>query len=211
MKKIVLVLFVLVAALAVWRYRQPLQTALAEVRGDRAATTAETSPELAASAGAKLAALASGERDVVALSGPELQSLIRYQFPQLLPAFVDSPRVEIRNSRVRVRGRVPVEHLPRISGVGDAAAFLPDTTELSITGQFMPLADGRVALGIDQVSTGRIPLPGRLVPGLLRQLGRADEPGLPADALALTLPRGVSAVYLRGDSLYLRNGGRTRN
>jgi hypothetical protein len=210
MRRIVFVLALLVIGLAVWRFRAPLADAVADIRGERDGA-AETSPELAAGADRKLEALASGEAAVVALSGPELQSLLEYRYPQVLPAFVDSPRVEIRRGRLRVRGRVPVEHLPRVGGIGDAAAFLPDTAELAVTGQFMPLDDGRVALGIDEVSTGMIPLPRRLLPGLLRQLGRQDEPGLPNDALALPLPGGAGTAFLRGDSLYLRAHAGTRN
>jgi hypothetical protein len=210
MRTIVFILFVLVVALAAWRFQEPLRNALANVRGDRG-RAAEASPELAAAADRKLDALASGETRLIALGGPELQSLLQYQYAQVLPAFVDSPRVDIRRGRLRVRGRVAVENLPRIGGIGDAASFLPDTAELAVTGQFMPLGDGRVALGIDEVSTGMIPLPRRFLPGLLRQLGRRDEPGLPEDALALPLPSGASTAYLRGDSLYLRANGGNRN
>jgi hypothetical protein len=40
-----------------------------------------------------------------------------------------------------------------------------------------------------------------LVAGALRKLGRNDEPGLPDDALAIPLPPGADAAYVRGDSL----------
>jgi hypothetical protein len=60
------------------------------------------------------------------------------------------------------------------------------------------------------VSAQRFPLPARLVPGALERLGRTDEPGLPPDAIALPLPPGVAAAYVRRDSLVLlalpRNG-----
>jgi hypothetical protein len=105
-----------------------------------------------------------------------------------------------------------VERLPQLSELGEAAAFLPDTTEVGVTGQLLPLRAGRVALAVDQVRAARIPLPKRLVPGALRKLGRKAEPGLPADALALPLPPGVDAAYVRGDSLvFLKNGRTSKN
>jgi hypothetical protein len=210
MRRIVLLLFCVVLAVAAYRFRDPLLALLADARADRHAGE-QASPELADSADRKLAALANGEREVVALSGAELQSLLEFRYTQVLPAFVDSPSIEIRRGRIRVGGRVPVENLPSVRGIGEAAAFLPDTAELAVTGQFLPLGDGRVALGIDDVSSGRIPLPRRLLPGLLRQLGREDEPGLPSDALPLPLPPGARDAYLRGDSLYRRGVGRASN
>jgi hypothetical protein len=207
MKRIVLALFLAVVGLAAWQFRGPLLSAILEWRSGRVAAEPPT-PELAAAADGKLAALAGGEREIIALSGTELQSLLMFQYAQVLPAFVDSPRIEIRNDRLRVRGRVSVDRLSAIRELGNAARFLPDTTELAVAGQLLPLGDGRIALGIDEISASRIPLPRRIVPSVLRQLGRVDEPGLPEDALALPLPNGATTAYLRGDSLYLRRGGR---
>ena len=46
-------------------------------------------------------------------------------------------------------------------------------------------------------------LPCRMVGAVLSRLGRRDEAGLPADALALPLPAGATNAYVRGDSLVL--------
>lgn len=159
-------------------------------------------PEKADEADRKLARLRSGEAREIGLTQEEVESLIRYRYAELLPAFVDSPRVEFRNSRIRLRARVPVDKLPRVGGLGEAVDLLPDTTELAVMGQLLPLDAGRVALAVDEVSAAGIPLPKRLVPGTLNRLGRTDEPGLRPDALALPLPPGVSAAYVRGDSLH---------
>jgi len=171
----------------------------------RASAVEETgaSEELAQRAGMKLDDLESGREPLVALSGNELQSLLTYRFPQLLPPFVDSPTIELKDDRILVTARVPIENMPNLSELGDAAGFLPDTTEVGMTGSILPLDSGRVALAVDDVSASRIPLPDRLIPGALRRLGRKDEPGLPRDALAVPLPPGATAAYVRGDSLYL--------
>jgi hypothetical protein len=206
-----LVGLVLVGVLAVFLFlnRDRITSAWQDLRGGKEATELGPSPELAELASGKLGQLHAGEIEVVALSESEIQSLLQYKYQQLLPAFVDSPRVQLDGGKIVVQARVPVERLPQLGELGEAAAFLPDTTEIGVTGQVLPLRDGRVALAVDQVRAARIPLPKRLVPGALRKLGRKEEPGLPPDALALPLPPGADAAYVRGDSLVFLKNGRT--
>ena len=185
-----------VLGLAVFLFlnRDRISTAWQDLRGVREATELGPSPELAEVAATKIARLKSGDVEAVSLSANEIQSLLQFKYRQLLPAFVDSPRVELEGGKIIVMARVPVDRLPQLSELGEAAAFLPDTTEVGVTGQVLPLRTGRIALAVDQVRAARIPLPRRLVPGALRKLGRKDEPGLPADALALPLPPGADAA-----------------
>jgi hypothetical protein len=180
---------------AIWR------KARVEVPVVAAPAEPEVTPEIAERAQRKLDALRKRDVDHIALSEQEVRSLLAHRYAQLLPAFVDSPRVDLEGSRIRLRARVPVDKLPRVSDLGEAAALLPDTAELDFTGQVLPLDSGRVALAVDEVSAAKIPLPKRLVPGALTRLGRKDEPGLPADAVALPLPPGAGAAYVRADSL----------
>jgi len=181
-----------------WLYRDRIAAAL----GMSGAGPVEPSPELADAAQRKLERLASGEDARVGLAQEEVQSLLLFRYAGLLPAFVDSPRVQIQGDRIRVRARVPVSELPRINELGEAAAILPDTTDIEIRGQLLPLDGGRVALAVDDVSASGIRVPMRLVPGALKRIGRVDEPGLPPDALALPLPPGATSAYIRGDSLF---------
>lgn len=207
------VALVLVAALAVVGYleRDRLLDMWHEVRGVAVTAPAQPSPELAEDAQNKLDALADGRADTATLTEVELQSLLQYRYMALLPGFVDSARVELDGNRIRVSGKVPIDRLPDVEGLSQAAALLPDTTDLSVTGQLLPLTGGRVALGVDEVSVSRIPLPDRLINAALRSLGRRDEAGLPADAIALPLPSGAANAYVRGDSLVVvgrdANGG----
>lgn len=201
----------LVAALGFFAFlnRDRISDAWRSLRGTAIVTETVPSAELADAATSKLQQLKNGETRSVALTEVELQSLLLYKYRQLLPAFVDSPRVKIENGKIEVQARVPVERLPQLSELGEAAAFLPDTTEVGVTGTILPLRSGRIALAVDQVRAARIPLPRRLVPGALRRLGRKDEAGLPPDALALPLPPGADAAYVRGDSLVFLNNRRT--
>lgn len=198
----------LVVVIAVFAFlnRERLQTAWQNIRGEKEQVQLGPSAELAESANGKIAELKSGKSDRVALSEMELQSLLQYKYRELLPAFVDSPQVALNGSQIEVKARVPVDRLPQINELGEAAGFLPDTTELSVRGELLPLQNRRVALAVDQVRAARIPLPQRLVHGALQKLGRKDEPGLPPDALAIRLPPGADAAYVRNDSLiFMKN------
>ena len=195
-----------------WLQRDRLRGWVAEVRGMAAPTaTAEPQPsvELADRAHAKLTELADGTITRAALSELELQSLLLYRYEQLLPAFADSPRVELQGDRLRLLIRVPTDRLPRIDALGDAAALLPDTADIAVRGQLLPLPSGRIAFAIDDVHASRIPLPDRVIAPALERLGRRDEPGLPSDAVALPLPPGATGAYVRGDSLVLLAASRT--
>jgi hypothetical protein len=211
LKVVVGLLLVLVLAVFLLLNRGRIETIWRDVRGDEPSERAAPSLRLANAATDKLARLKSGETDAVALSETEIQSLLQYKYRQLLPAFVDSPRVQLEDGKIIVQARVPVERLPQLNELGEAAAFLPDTTEVGVTGQILPLRNGRVALAVDEVRAARIPLPKRLVAGALRKLGRKDEPGLPSDALAVPLPPGANTAYVRGDSLILLYNARSKN
>jgi hypothetical protein len=166
---------------------------------DRAAASAE----IAARAKSRLESLGKGTVRVVSFTDAELQSLLEFEYRQLLPAFVDSPRISLDGDHLRLRVRMPVERLPGVAELGEIAALLPDTTNLDVRGTILPGGEGHVAFAVDGVSAQRIPLPKRIVPSLLTALGREDKPGLPADAIDVPLPKGVRAAYVRGDSLVL--------
>lgn len=202
MRKLLLLIVLIAVGGLAWLNRDRISDVVRGV-GNTSAEAAAPSEELADQAGQKLDDLESGREERVALSGEELQSLLQYRYPQLLPAFVDSPKIALEGDRIHVTARVPIESMPNLSELGDAAGFLPDTTEVGMTGSILPLGTGRVALAVDEVSASRIPLPDRLIPGALRRLGRKDEPGLPREALALPLPPGAASAYVRDDSLYL--------
>lgn len=203
-----IVALVLVAALAVVAYlnRDRLIDMWHDMRGVAVTAPQQPSPELAEDAQDKLDALADGSAQTATLTEVELQSLLQYRYTALLPGFVDSARVELDGDRIRVTGKVPIDRLPDVEGLSQAAALLPDTTDLSVTGQLLPLTAGRVALAVDEVSVSRIPLPDRLIGAALERLGRRDEAGLPRDAIALPLPGGAVNAYVRGDSLVVVGG-----
>jgi hypothetical protein len=211
MKKLLILMLLFAAGYVMWTRLRARQERAADGNAMAADTRAPVSDEIARRADQKLRNLKSGQADAVALHGNELQSLLQFQFQQLLPPFVHAPQIELQDGRVELRARIPVERLPTLSELGEAAAFLPDTTEIDLVGTLLPLDSGRVAFAVEQVRAARIPLPQRLVPRALQRLGRKDEPGLPREALALPLPPGVSTAYLHGDSLVLMAGSHRRS
>lgn len=200
--RVIALLMILLLLAGAWIFRDRIRTAWNEWRGNEEVVEAP-SAELAAGAQDKLDSLRDGSAASVSLSAIELESLLLHRYRGVLPAFLDSPQVSLDDDRLQLRARVPIDKLPRVDGLSDAAAFLPDTTELSVSGKLLPLDSGRIGFGIDDVSAARVPLPDRFISGALTRLGRRDEAGLPADAIAVNLPAGASAAYIRGDSLVL--------
>ena len=201
LRRILSLIILLIVVAIVWLNRDKIKAKLDHIRGKDKVVIETASPKMAEQADRKLLDLKSGKTNRVALGEIELQSLVQYKYRALLPSFVDSPTVILKNDEIEVQARVPVDRLPDVSELGPAQSFLPDTAEVGVSGKLLPLKSGRVALAVDAVKAARIPLPHRLVAGALRKLGRKDEPGLPNDAMAIPLPPGVSSAYVRNDSL----------
>jgi hypothetical protein len=198
-----LLLLIIVLALA-WFYRDELRTVWHGMRGSQ---DAAVSSELANSAATRLDAALKGRRPArVALTQPEVQSLLKYRWKTLLPDYVTRPDVQLNAGRIRLQAAVPTERFRGLRDLRDILSFLPDTAELAATGQFIPLAPGRVAFEVSEITAARIPVPQRFVPAILNNLGRRDEPGLAPNAVALPLPRGATAVFVSGDSLVFLHG-----
>jgi hypothetical protein len=200
-RRIVMLVIVLLVVGSGWFFRDSLRAKWRTLRG--VPPEPEPSAELAETARGKIAALQDGSSGQAALSAAELESLLLFEYRGLLPAFLDSPQVEMHDDQLQLRARVPIDKLPRMDGLGEAASFLPDTADIMVAGKLIPLDSGRVAFGVDEVTAARFPVPGRMVPRALQQMGRRDEPGLPADAMPMHLPNGVAAAYIRRDSLFL--------
>jgi hypothetical protein len=195
-----LLLLVLLAGGAVlaWHNRDELRQAL-----DRSRTRAvEVSPELAAQADSKLAALGEdGGARRVALSAPELQSLIEYRWGGLLPPDVGEPRVGLAHGRVTLEANVATARFGRVSELREIIGLLPDTTGLRAVGSFLPMDDGQVGLEVHELAAASIPLPRQLIPSILARFPGAGAGGLPPNAVAIPLPPGISTVFVSGDSM----------
>ncbi len=204
LRRVVSLIVLAVLVFLVWYFRSTIMASWQRFRGVQ--PVAESPVDAERSAQAKYAALASPRPPArVALSEDELQALVRTRFSGMLPRWVDSARIRLEGDKVRLSGRVPVDHLPDVKSLGEVAGLLPDTTEVAVKGQVIPLGQGRVALAVDQVTAAHVPLPHRLIPQVLSGLkaGKPAQASAPADALVLPLPRTISSAYVRGDSLVL--------
>lgn len=209
MRRLVLLVILLALLVGAWIFRDRLITAWQDLRADD--EVQEVSPQLAESAERKLASFSEADPPPrVTLTSAELQSLVAYRMAASLPGFILSPRVAIADGELRVRARVPTDEVGGMRGIGgsdEILSMLPDTTEVEAKAHLIPLADGRVGLAVDEITAASIPLPGRIIPRILESVGRVDEPGLPAEALAVRLPAGVRAVYAHGDSIVFISTG----
>ncbi len=213
MRRLALLLFFLGLLVIAWLFRDRLIAMWHDLRSDDTAQLA--SPELADSAERKLELMTGADAPArVSLSSAELQSLVAYRMTDALPSFVLAPEVTVQDGVVRVRARVPTDEVAGVEGIGgseELLAMLPDTTEVEAKGHLIPLADGQVALAVDEVTAASIPLPDRYIPKILERMGRVDQTDLPNEALALRLPEGVSSVYADGDSIIFISRGASRD
>jgi len=194
----VLILLVVGATILVWQNRDELRTVWDRTRGHEPVV----SPELAAHADEKLADLsANGGVRRVALTAPELQSLIEYRWGGLLPPDIASPRVGLSGGRITLEAKVATARFSRVAELRDIAGLLPDTAGLRAVGSFTPMDDGHVALEVHEMAAASIPLPRQLIPTILARLPGAREEGLAPNAVAIPLPPGISTVFVSGDSL----------
>lgn len=145
----------------------------------------------------------SAQGDRLVLGGRELSSVVRYAFPGLLPAGVAEPTVGFRGDELLLSARVVVAAFPEVPELQEVLGFLPDTVEIQMRGVIQPFSPAFAALHVARVEASRIPLPQRLVPGILSALGRRDRDGLPADAMVIPLPQGVGAAFVEDERLIL--------
>ena len=204
--KIVLAVLLVGAAYGGWRWGSsvfPQVTAL--FSGGDDVVVVSSSPELAEATMDRFEALRRGEAGgQLALSASEVESVIRYSVPGIIPEGIGEPRIEIRDGVVTLSARVALASFPQMPNLDSVLGFLPDTLEVSFDGALAPLDDERWdALVIHGVQAGFIPLPDRMIPKILQALGREYVGGLPDDAIAIPLPDGLRSAYILRDSLVL--------
>jgi hypothetical protein len=141
----------------------------------------------------------------MALGGREVSSVLRYSVPGLVPEGVLEPQVSLREGRVFLRARVAVENFPQLPDLGGVLGVLPDTLDVVLEASLMPFGPDQAAFLVHGVEASRIPLPRRIIPGILTAIGRTDRPGLPPEALVIPLPAGLASAYIFEDSLILNH------
>lgn len=205
--KVLLLLILVLAAYGGWRWGPAVFPRVEEwlgVSSGESPAATEPTPELADSALTRIQSLQEPEEPTeVALTGPEVTSVLRYSVPGLIPDGIRGLEVELKEERVRLMARVALSSFPDLPDLGPVLGILPDTVEVRLEATLLPFGGRQAALLVQDLEASRIPLPRRLIPEILRSLGREDRPGLPPEALLVPLPAGVTSAYIRTDSLIL--------
>ncbi|HSG47942.1 MAG TPA: hypothetical protein VLA43_09040 [Longimicrobiales bacterium] len=163
------------------------------------------SPGLAEATMERVEALRDGTlgQDRLLLGSAELSSVVRYSFSGILPPGVDEPTVGFRGEDLLLTARVAIRAFPNLPALDEVIGLLPDTVLIEMRGAILPFGPHLAALHVERVEASRIPLPGRMVPGILAALGRTDREGLPSDAMLVPLPEGIRAAYVEDNHLIL--------
>ncbi len=205
--KIALSALLVAAALAGWQWGPAVfpQVATWLSREDGGDLGITASRELAEATRRRFDALRRGELGgELSLSSAEIESVLLYSVPPIVPDGISEPRVEMADGMLTLTARVAVEAFPRLPDLDALLGFLPDTVEVSVEGTLAPLEEGRWdALVVHGVQAALIPLPDRVIPEVLEALGREEVAGLAADAIAIPLPSGLRNAYVLRDSLVL--------
>ncbi len=141
------------------------------------------------------------------LDGVDLSSVIRYSLPGIIPPGVEEPRVELSGGKVMLSARVAISAFPDLPAIDEIAGLLPDTVDIRLRGALVPFGPSMSALYVERVDAERIPLPSRIVPGILTALGRRPVDGLPPEAMAIPLPVGLARAFVEGNRLVLLKDG----
>lgn len=208
--KFVTLILLVLAAYAGWRWGPMVFPKVQEWIGLTSIEEAEdtgATPELADSVVGRVLAFRRGEAgERMALSGPELTSVLRYSVPGLIPDGASDPVIRLERGSVRLQADVAISAFPDLPDLGPVLGILPDTLSVEVEATLIPFQDEQVALMVQGLEAGRIPLPGRLIPEILNAMGRVAHPGLPPEALLVPLPPGLGSAYLLDDSLILSTG-----
>jgi hypothetical protein len=141
--------------------------------------------------------------DRLSLGSAEVESVLRFGVPGLVPASIAEPRVQFSDGSVQVTGNLAVEAVSDLPDLGGVLGFLPDTLEVAIEGTLVPFDNTHAALVVHRIQAMRIPLPDRMIPEFLWAFGRDRDSEMSQDAMPVPLPEGIESAYILRDSLVL--------
>jgi hypothetical protein len=206
--KVVVLLLVVAAAYAGWLWGPEVFPRVHDWLGISVGTerveTEPPTPELADSVSSAVQTFRRGEGGAqMALGGEELTAVLRYSVPGMVPDGVAEPEVRFRDGRVHLGARVALDAFPDLPDLGPILGILPDTLQVRLEGSLLPFGVRKAAFLVHHVEASRVPLPRRLIPEILRAMGREEHPGLPPEAITVSLPSGLGSAYILTDSLIL--------
>lgn len=197
--RLVGLLFLVVLVVALWRFGPDLGRQWLDWRTPSA--SADTSPELAAGVLTRYERLLSGQSDEILLSGAEVESFLRYTLDGAFPSGVTEPVVVLHDDQVRIVFQVEPGVFLEDRRWKRLGRGLPDALPVGARGRLLPASGGRAIFMVLRMDAAGIPLPGRMIPGLLDSMELERDPLLPPEALSIPLPPGVSNLRVEGDVL----------
>lgn len=192
-----------------WMYREQLVDLWDRWRGSDPAAEVEASEALAARTERRIVEAFSGSGGELRLTGPEVESLVRYRAATGLPPGVSSPSVVLEDSSASASAMVDVrrvvgDRLPEMvrQMVGDSAR---------VTVRLVPRVPRRGVLRLEvrEFRAGAVGLPPVMLPWLLAEMGvpLSEED---ARAMDFEVGRGLTGARVRDSTLVLTRGaGRT--
>lgn len=205
--KIIALVFLLLIAYAGWRWGPAIFPTLEDWFGvERVAPARQpATPELGADVLGRYERFLAGEGsdDELVLTDVEVESLVLFGMPGLLPSGIDDPSLRIVEGNFHLSGRVATVAFPRFPDLQEILRILPDTVPLELRTSVMSFGPDDAALVVQRIEAMNVPLPQRLYPDILAAFGRRERRGLPAEAVALPLPEGIRSVQIVDDRLVL--------
>jgi hypothetical protein len=191
-----LTVVVLVAA-AAWLFRDEIGRAIGRLDVGEGSRPSEA---LARRADEKLAGLARGSAGEVRFSEPELQSLLVYRVAPMLPAGIERPQVEVRDSTLVLSAFVRADSVGGYVAPDVIRSILADSSRVVVElvpGVFRP---GVGRLRVAALQAGGVPVPTLMVPFLTRNL---EIPGVEVAGtmLLVALPDGVKGLRVADGAL----------
>ena len=188
-----------------WVYREQITDLWERWRGDGAPVAVEPSEELAARTERRIAEALSGGSGELRLTGPEVESLVRFRAAAGLPPGVSSPSVVLEDSSASASAMVDVERV-----VGDrlpemVRRMVGDSARVTIRVVPRVPRPGVLRLEVREFQAGAVGLPPVMLPWLLAEMGvplSEDD----ARAMEFEVGRGLTGARVRDSTLVLTRG-----
>jgi hypothetical protein len=188
-------------AFGAWHYREAISASLGRVEIGISST--EPSEGLARRAEEKLLSLSTSESADVSLSEAELQSLLTFRVAPQLPAGIEQPLIEFRDSMMIVSAVILPDRLDAYAPPEMMRQFIADSARVAATLVPGLRRPGTGQITVNSLQAGTLVIPAMMVPFVLQGI---EIPGVDASGsdLLVPLPARVSAIDLEGGEVMIR-------
>lgn len=134
-------------------------------------------------------------RVFVTLSAGEIASYVFLALSRQLPPSADSIEAAAIGDRLYVRASVKLTDLGGAGALGPLGGFLGDRERMMFGGNFEIVRPGLAQFRIRELKLRDLSIPARMIPAIVRQIGRGTRPdGVAPEALPLLTPPNIGDV-----------------